>query len=374
MRILLIILSYIGFIFGTNYVTTPYTAGYRTLASSSGYNQNTDSLRIKANEIVDTINDHGSRLVVIEDAYTPWELFSNHDSTFKWMNIDTIDGPVYMDTLKGPVVIDDSLRVDGNMHMKSFFLNYGGNFAGLYFNSGNKATYYGGPDISGDGRSSMYLSDSASWAQGVGGGISFVGKVNAVSGGTFANICGVKANAVEGNYAGLLKFQVKTYAGALTNAATLDSVGNFTVAGDMETDSITARVMFVDSIFSTDNRYRYLDTTFIDTLYENGVYRDTATARLIIQGNTATLQQDIISGTMDGSGAAFLSGFPAGYGPNSNSGVFVVMTINVGAFTPGYIGYSSGSNVFYVYSSETDGLFDAGVGGVYGFNISWVID
>jgi hypothetical protein len=35
-----------------------------------------------------------------------WNMFRNHDSTFRWMNIDTIKGPVRLDSIKGPLFAD----------------------------------------------------------------------------------------------------------------------------------------------------------------------------------------------------------------------------------------------------------------------------
>jgi hypothetical protein len=54
-------------------------------------NANFDSLRIPLNKMKDTLN-----LKMVRYA----KVYRNHDSTFQWMNIDTVKGPVWVDTLR----------------------------------------------------------------------------------------------------------------------------------------------------------------------------------------------------------------------------------------------------------------------------------
>ncbi|MEO5366362.1 MAG: hypothetical protein H7831_08415 [Magnetococcus sp. WYHC-3] len=76
-------------------------------------------------------------------------------------------------------------------------------------------------------RSLLDITDTTAWAQGVGGGLTFRGYVNAnpsllIS---FAGIKGVKANATEANYAGQLHFQTNT-GDAYTTKMAIDETGN----------------------------------------------------------------------------------------------------------------------------------------------------
>jgi len=91
MRTLLAILAAVAVCLAIDGATTPYNFSPATKAYSSQVNANFDSLRIPLNKMKDTLN--------LKMARYP-KIFRNHDSTFQWMNIDTIKGPVWVDTLR----------------------------------------------------------------------------------------------------------------------------------------------------------------------------------------------------------------------------------------------------------------------------------
>ena len=91
MRTILVILAAVAVCLAIDGATTPYNFSPATKAYSSQVNANFDSLRIPLNKMKDTLN--------LKMARYP-KIFRNHDSTFQWMNIDTIKGPVWVDTLR----------------------------------------------------------------------------------------------------------------------------------------------------------------------------------------------------------------------------------------------------------------------------------
>jgi len=91
MRTILVILAAVAVCLAIDGATTPYNFSPATKAYSSQVNANFDSLRIPLNKMKDTLN-----LKMVRYA----KVYRNHDSTFQWMNIDTIKGPVWVDTLR----------------------------------------------------------------------------------------------------------------------------------------------------------------------------------------------------------------------------------------------------------------------------------
>ena len=89
MRTILVILAAVAVCLAIDGATTPYNFSPATKAYSSQVNANFDSLRIPLNKMKDTLN-----LKMVRYA----KVYRNHDSTFQWMNIDTIKGPVRIDT------------------------------------------------------------------------------------------------------------------------------------------------------------------------------------------------------------------------------------------------------------------------------------
>jgi hypothetical protein len=80
--------------------------------------------------------------------------------------------------------------------------------------------------------SSFIALDTTAMAANVGGSIEFRGKYTAAGGlADYAAISGVKANATDGNIDGLLRFFVRSNAGALVERANLDTSGNLSVTG-----------------------------------------------------------------------------------------------------------------------------------------------
>jgi len=86
----------------------------------------------------------------------------------------------------------------------------------------------GTPVVSGDTRSLIYACDNSSFAQGVGGGISFGGRFN--SAGAFSVdqgwIKGIKENATDGNMAGALVFGTKPSGAPAAERMRITSNGN----------------------------------------------------------------------------------------------------------------------------------------------------
>ena len=91
MRTILVILAAVAVCLAIDGATTPYNFSPATKAYSSQVNANFDSLRIPLNKMKDTLN-----LKMVRYA----KVYRNHDSTFQWMNIDTVKGPVWVDTLR----------------------------------------------------------------------------------------------------------------------------------------------------------------------------------------------------------------------------------------------------------------------------------
>lgn len=70
----------ISTLFAASRATKPYNFSSHTVAVADQVNKNMDSIYVPFNQLVDTVNKSVPR----------WINFSNHDSTFKWMNIDTL--------------------------------------------------------------------------------------------------------------------------------------------------------------------------------------------------------------------------------------------------------------------------------------------
>jgi len=87
-----------------NKVSVPVRFSPNTIIRSADINQNNDTISSKFNQSIDTMNKVVPR----------WKNFSNHDSTFRWMNIDTLPSAdtVYVKNLKVDKV--DSLNIVGN--------------------------------------------------------------------------------------------------------------------------------------------------------------------------------------------------------------------------------------------------------------------
>jgi hypothetical protein len=77
-------------------VSVPYRGVPGAAILSSGINRNSDTIYNAYNRMVDTLSAK----------YTRYTAFKNHDSTFSWMNIDTIKGPVRIDSIAGIVRAD----------------------------------------------------------------------------------------------------------------------------------------------------------------------------------------------------------------------------------------------------------------------------
>jgi hypothetical protein len=95
-NIFTVIVLLCSLLFAIDDISIPYVAVPGASGSSSGFNNNMNTLRNGVNYLKDTV----------VAKYPRWTWFSNHDSTFKWMNIDTISGKVRCDT-----IVADSLGI-----------------------------------------------------------------------------------------------------------------------------------------------------------------------------------------------------------------------------------------------------------------------
>jgi hypothetical protein len=114
MRTILGILAAAAVCLAIDGATTPYNFSPATKAYSSQVNANFDSLRIPLNKMKDTLN--------LKMARYP-KIFRNHDSTFQWMNIDTVKGPVWVDTLRV-----DTVRVGRGLSVAGPLMGSTGSF------------------------------------------------------------------------------------------------------------------------------------------------------------------------------------------------------------------------------------------------------
>lgn len=101
MKKIVLVLCLATMSFSLDHITTTYHHVSGAVVSAAGNEANKDTLVNGINRVIDTL----------VGSYPRWSWFSNHDSTFKWMNIDTIKGPVRMDSIKSIVHLDTA-RVD----------------------------------------------------------------------------------------------------------------------------------------------------------------------------------------------------------------------------------------------------------------------
>ncbi len=142
-------------------------------------------------------------------------------------------------------------------------------------------------------RRNLVLQDSATAAQGVGGGVSFGGKYAAAGSATqdFANIWGIKENANDNDYAGALLFGTRINGGAPTEQMRISSAGN---VGIGTTDpgayklNVNGQILATNYIRSNSYIQSRSTTPYVD-LYQDG-QQEWKIGQLTAGSKTLTLQ------------------------------------------------------------------------------------
>lgn len=104
-KVLIFILFLFSCSFAINSFTYPWiinlTGDTATVVKWKG---NNDTVKAFCDRAADTISFHSRQIDSVQSLYTPWSLFSNHDSTFKWMKIDTVQMLVLNDSISAAEV------------------------------------------------------------------------------------------------------------------------------------------------------------------------------------------------------------------------------------------------------------------------------
>ncbi len=156
---------------------------------------------------------------------------SSSNKLVKGLNADKLGGKASTDfvlkagdTMTGPLNLPaDGLAVGGSQ----LVLSNGNVGIGRLPTGGVRLDVAGTPLLDGDARHLLYLTDDTSFGAGVGGGLSFLGRVNSAgSRANFGGLKGIKENATEGNSAGALAFTTLPSPGSPTERMRITSGGN----------------------------------------------------------------------------------------------------------------------------------------------------
>lgn len=390
MRFIILLLT----LFSLSYSIEPFTWYWiikttGDTATVTKWKNNNDSVLVWADAVCDTLNNTIPR----------WNWFSNHDSTFSWMNIDTIGGNVVidsaeigylyatgfeidslealaLDTLYGQPVVDSitgDLTVTENMQAEAFYMecNDGAKTFGARI-----IPYEGGTNNPG-----LRLQVSSDTLD------SGIGDLDTL---TYSDILRVR-NAtlmlkddinfgVTSNYDLMKLYATKIIVdGAIHVEDTLyaDSIttGGIGCNHISSTSNIVSSGTVRGAYFTTngDDNFTYLDTLFNDSLYENGILRGYAQSRAIVTGGSVTIKQSEILGTMNGSGKAYLRGLPPAVEPyvSPNAYLYTNMVIINNSVDEFAILHFQ-NDTFFVNTSGGSGYFTSGTGGVPSTIFTWV--
>ena len=358
MRTLLVILAAVAVCLAIDGATTPYNFSPATKAYSSQVNANFDSLRIPLNKMKDTLN--------LKMARYP-KIFRNHDSTFQWMNIDTIKGPVWVDTLRV-----DTVRVGRGISVAGPLVGSTGSFTSWLYTADSVLADAGivtlGPVKGATGVfTSAVTVDSLKSTKGI----------NATTG-TFSGTVTVDSlKSTKGiSYAGAgINTTNGIFSGKVTATDSMRTNGSMRAATGVFTSTVT-----VDSLKSTKGIVGTIGTfdKLIAAAVDTGSWTYTAygfsgavqgNVKYAIIGKTVTLSFESGYGTSN-SDTMGLSDLPSAVRPDTEGRYFSIPLVDSGTVVSGVIDFGSTGVVrIYKYS----GVFaTSGTKGITPFSITYI--
>ena len=357
MRTLLVILAAVAVCLAIDGATTPYNFSPATKAYSAQVNANFDSLRIPLNKIKDTLNAKMARYP---------KIFRNHDSTFQWMNIDTVKGPVWVDTLRV-----DTVRVGRGLSVAGPLAGSTGSFTSWLYTADSVLADAGvvtlGPVKGATGKfTSAVTVDSLKSTKGI----------NATTG-TFSGTVTVDSlKSTKGiSWAGA---GISTTGGAFSSTVTVDSLKS--TKGINATTGTFSGTVTVDSLKSTKGIVGTIGTfdKLIAAAVDTGSWTYTAygfsgavqgNVKYAIIGKTVTLSFESGYGTSN-SDTMGLSDLPSAVRPDTEGRYFSIPLVDSGTVVSGVIDFGSTGVVrIYKYS----GVFaTSGTKGITPFSITYI--
>jgi hypothetical protein len=313
MKSILMVVMAFSMTFSANKATKPYTFSTGAIRSSE-VNKNFDSIYTKFNSSIDTLNKGVPR----------WStMLYNKDSTWRYMNIDTIFGKVQMDTIvDADTVYSKSLKVV--RAMIDTIVNSVGIFspAGFVPGFGIKANGCLGFGLSQGEDKKAYL--------------------------TLADDSYMYFKTNDANTMRLGSNLLAYFYGNVTSLGLVQARG-----------------------FTTNGRdtLNYEDTTFYDSLF-GASYITRITVKLVKIGATITMYQAGFAGDISGSTSAEIRGVPSKYMPTTKEYNVPVIIYNNGAYQTGIAQVNIDGKIHIL--PQNFGNLDGGVCGLAGCTISWI--
>lgn len=378
-------------------------------ATVGKWKNNNDSVLVWSNKVCDTLNTVVPR----------WNYFSNHDSTFKWMNIDTIGGRVKVDTvdaeyliageidldtleslaidtLYGPVELDtisSDLYLENNLTVKADC----DITTGLIINSDGYPDYWHNIYMPYSRYDGAWLGYGMRIGPRKIGGTSGVGAFQVAFSDTSTSSTDDSIDTLDYTAAftvqrnGQIYFEDSTYIGVTSNrqvvrffsdsitvAASLNILDNL-AAFDLSCNDVTCDSINTGGIESSSNitctgistgseYFQYIDTTFNDSLYESSTLRATSTMRIIAIGDVVFAHQnaDLTYGSLTGASEVSVRGIPTLLSPTGVVFVNAVVYDNSGPRS-GYLVWGASKFVLYLY----DGTTPSNSGGLSTCTMKW---
>lgn len=366
-------------------------------ATVTKWKNNNDSVLYWADRMCDTINTVIPR----------WSWFSNHDSTFKYMIIDTIGNSVLIDSINmndGPISNIGYIEYNdaSNYIIRLFneantgvYLNHitnqwvwrsgGTNIGYVDFTNGDidvggSATIDSGITVDGYGyfNDSVYIGRCLNIGNESIDDYFIAGDYGLTVGDTsesYSTIAMVAdaSNFISfgdtargsGRYSGLIRYdhsgdQMSFNTGSTTRLTLGIDGGAFT--GKIKADSITTNTL---------DYFTFNDTTFYDSLFVSNDYRTRALARITKYGDQITLYQPELTSTMSGTEDAEIRGIPADWHPVSLAS-FPIVAMEDSTYVPGYLEYDHFSLQKWFIITDSTFTFKAGTGGIVTTYITWI--
>jgi hypothetical protein len=268
------------------------------------------AVKLKAN--YDTLRIWGGRIAdTLTLAPVRWSGHMLHDSTFSWLQIDSIRHSPNIDTILGtPLYIKG--RTVGDTIAATFGSATNGNFTNLTYDSAG-------------------------------------GRVIKASGPITSDSCYARS-----------KRAVKE---RLDSTLTVDSVNARAIGNKPKFDSLTFNSI---SYLKT-----YIDTTFPCSLFDNTTFRQAHPATLIQCGRIITFYLPTLIGTVTGGASTFVHGIAAKFLPSTSGAQIPVSIINNSAYQIGLF-YAAQDGGGPTLQTSAQGVLTAGTGGCLINTVTWI--
>lgn len=351
MRFLLLSLFIISNLFALNDVSKPYNFAPRDTLKSSKFNANYDTLYSRTNQNNDSIDNSFIRFYDLE----------KHDSTLKYVAVDTIRSNPDIDSIKGDVVITGSPTITGTVYSTQDLIATDSVKASTVVSTGNM---YVGIGTTGSTPTPNFIN---------------LGKT--CSDGSVASKCKMfvyddGANELYGMSIGPqsdLQYHAHSSVSTSTHRFYVNDVEKFRVDNSGSTSK--GKIM-ADSITTNGTDYMiYNDTTFYDSLYDGGSYKSRVLCRIVQVGNKITLYHPAITASSFSTGP-ILRGLPSKFLP-SNIYVPCLVYMNSSTSEMGVLEFNNASlGTPYTFILKETSLSSTGSGqyGIRNSVFTWIIN